>query len=148
MANMSLFQDKLPDSQKQAIVKPFLTKLGLDTVDLNSYRLVSNLSLMSKLIERVVANQLNEHSAANSLSRRFLSAYRRGHSTKTALLRDWSDALMTADGHKVTLFGLLDVSATFDCFDYLILLHRLQVAVGIGTAAHDWFQSFLSGRTQ
>ena len=148
MVNASLQQGRLPDSQKHAMVRPLLKKPGLDTADMNNYRPVSNLSFMSKLIERVVSIQLNEYLSANNLIPRFQSAYRQGHSTETALLRVWSDMLMAADNRKVTLLSLLDMSAAFDCVDHSILLHRLQVAVGIGSTALDWIRSFLSGRTQ
>ena len=50
--------------------------------------------------------------------------------------------LMAADDRKVTLLSLLDMAAAFDCVDHLILLQRLQVAVGI--ALLDWIRSFLS----
>jgi len=53
-----------------------------------------------------------------------------------------------AKERKVTLLGLLDMSAAFDCVDHLILVQRLQVAIGIGDTAFDWIRSFLSGRTQ
>ena len=148
MVNESLAQGRLPDSQKHALVTPLIKKPGLDTADMNNYRPVSNLSFMSKLIERVVANKLNEYLSANNLLPRFQSAYRKGHSTETALLRVWSDMLMAADERKVTLLNLLDMSAAFDCVDHQILLQRLQVAVGIGGTALDWIRSFLSGRTQ
>jgi len=55
---------------------------------------------------------------------------------------------MAADERKVTLLSLLDMSAAFDCIDRLILLQRLQVAVGIGDTALDWIRSILSGRNQ
>jgi len=77
---------------------------------------------MAKLIERVVANQHKEYLWANNLLPRFQSAYRKGHSTETALLRVWSDMLLAADERKVTLLSLLDMSAAFDCVDLLILL--------------------------
>jgi len=82
--NASLLQGRLPDSQKHAIIT-LLKKPELDTTEMIDYRPVSNLSFMLKLIERVVANQLNEYLLANDL----LSAYRKGHSTDTALLRVW-----------------------------------------------------------
>ena len=148
MVNASLLRGRVPDSQIHAMVRPLLKKPGLDTADMNNYRPVSNLSFMSKLIERVVSIQLNEYLSANNLIPRFQSAYRQGHSTETALLRVWSDMLMAADNRKVTLLSLLDMSAAFDCVDHSILLHRLQVAVGIGSTALDWIRSFLSGRTQ
>jgi len=52
MVNTSLALDRLPTSQKHAIVMPLLKKPGLDTADMGNYRPVSNLSFMSKLIQR------------------------------------------------------------------------------------------------
>jgi len=56
-----------------------------------NYRPVSNLSFISKVVERAVAVQLNEYLVANDLLPRYQSAYRKNHSTETALLRVWSD---------------------------------------------------------
>jgi hypothetical protein len=59
-----------------------------------------------------------------------------------------SDLLSAADGQRVTLLGLLDLSAAFDCVDHDILLHRLQKAFGIGGSALKWIRSFLVDRSQ
>ena len=67
----------------------------------------------------------------NYLLPRFQSAYRRFHSTETALLRVISDILKAADQQQVTLLGLLDLSAAFDCVDREILLARLQRGMGL-----------------
>ena len=52
--NRSLVTGCFPSEFKQAIVRPRLKKSGLDASDLNNYRPVSNLSFLSKLLERVV----------------------------------------------------------------------------------------------
>ena len=59
------------------------------------------------------------------------SAYRRQHSTETAILKVVSDILQAADSGKVTLLGLLDLSAASDTVDHAILLDRLDVSFGI-----------------
>jgi len=61
---------------------------------------------------------------------RLQSAYRSGHSTETALVNVISDIIDAADENKVTLLGLLDMSAAFDTVDFQILLHRPQVSYG------------------
>jgi len=66
---------------------------------------------MSKVVDRAVAKQLNEYLTANDLLPRFQSAFRKQHSTETAMLRVLSDALTAADSQRVTLLGLLDLSA-------------------------------------
>ena len=59
------------------------------------------------------------------------SAYRAGHSTKTALIKVISDIIDVAYRQKVTLLGLLNTSAAFDTIDHDILLHRLEMSYGI-----------------
>ena len=79
---------------------------------------------------------------------RLQSAYRRHHSTETALLRILSDILSAMDDRRVTLLGLLDLSAAFDTVDHSILLRRLQGQFGFDGIALQWIRSFLSDRTQ
>ena len=79
---------------------------------------------------------------------RLQSAYRRGHSTESALLRVISDVLDAADVGLVSLIGLLDLSAAFDTVDHDILIRRLQTSYGVTGRALEWIRSFLSERTQ
>jgi hypothetical protein len=148
MVNASLAEGRLPSSEKHAIVTPLLKKSGLDTADMANYRPVSNLTFMSKVVERAVAFQINEYLTLINLLPRCQSAYRKKHSTETAMLRVMSDFLSAADGQKVTLLGLLDMSAAFDCVDHTILLRRLQLGFGLSGDVINWIRSFLTGRTQ
>ena len=66
----------------------------------------------------------------NNLMPRYQSAYRKNHSTVTALLRIWSDTLNAADT-QVTLLGLLDLSSAFDCVDHDLRLQRLEHGFGL-----------------
>ena len=76
------------------------------------------------------------------------SAHRRQHSTETAVLKVVSDILKAEDDGKVTLLGLLDLSAAFDTVDHAIFLDPLDVSFGIRGAVLSWIQSFIIGRTQ
>jgi len=69
--------------------------------------------------------------ADNALMPSVQSAYRQGHSTETAVLKVISDIIDAADTQKVTLLGLLDMSAAFDFVDHKILLERLEVSFGV-----------------
>ena len=79
---------------------------------------------------------------------RHQSAYRRHHSTETALLQVMSEIYDAADHRRVTLLGLLDLSAAFDCVDHPILLRRLSRTFGLRGAVLNWIRSFLTDRTQ
>jgi len=99
-------------------------------------------------VEWVVTSQLHQYLSANDPLPRFQSAYPKYHSTETAMQRVWSDILVAADDRQVTLLGLLDYSAAFDCVDHSMLLERLQSAFGLTDLVHDWVQSFLTDRMQ
>jgi exonuclease III len=146
--NTSLENGTVPDSFKSAIVRPLLKKHNLDPNELKNYRPISNLSFLSKLLEKVVLNQLNSHLSANNLLNPFQSAYRQSHSTETALLHILNDLLLATDSGKVSLLTFLDLSAAFDTIDHTILLTRLQHTFGISGTALSWFTSYLSDRKQ
>jgi len=116
--------------------------------DMTNFRPVPIVTFMSKVVERVVARGMNDYLAEHHLLPRLQSAYRRQHSTETALLYVMSDALTTADDRQVTLIGLLDMSAAFDCVDHSILLQRLERNFGITDLAYQWVTSYITGRTQ
>ena len=60
-----------------------------------------------------------------------MTAYRQGHSTETAVLKVIYDIIDTADSQKITLLGLLDMSAAFDTVDHKILMRRLEESFGV-----------------
>ena len=152
MVNVSLSRGHLSDSQKHAIVSSLLKKAGLDTADMDNFRPLSNLTFLSKVVERVVAWQLNDYLTAANLLPRCQSAYTGditvGLRRQLAMVRVLSDALTAADTRQVTLLGLLDMSAAFDCVDHSILQQRLERNFGISGLALQWLTSFLTDRTQ
>ena len=60
MVNISRESGHVPSAWKEALVRPILNKSGLDTVFKN-YRPVSNLSFISKVTERAVFLQIDNH---------------------------------------------------------------------------------------
>ena len=148
LCNSSLIQGCLPVSQRHAIVLPRLKKAGADSADVKNYRPISNLTFMSKVVERLVCRQLTTFLDSHKLLPELQSAYRKHHSTETAVLKIVSDILHATDNGKVTLLGLLDMSAAFDTVDHAILLDRLHKSFGISGTALSWIESFVTGRTQ
>ena len=133
---------------KRAFVTPLLKKAILDSEILKNYRPVSNLSFLSKLIERIVCVQLVDHLKQNNLYEVLQSAYRQQHSTETALLRVQNDLLQAVDKHGGAILVLLDLSAAFDTIDHSKLLETLEKSFGISGSALQWVSSYLTDRTQ
>ena len=147
MVNISLESGHFPSAWKEALVRPILKKNGLDTVTKNC-RPVSNLSLISKVTERAVFLQIDNHMKKHDLYPSLQSAYRKNHGTETALLKVTNDILMEMNSQHAVLLVLLDLSTAFDSVDHSVLLRRLQTSFGISVAPLDWFKSYLSARSQ
>ena len=103
--NVSLERGYLPASQKKAIVYPGLKKPSLDPDDLSNYRPISNLSFVSKLLERAVHAQLLLYLNDNELLPSVQSAYRQFFSTETAVLKVVTDILAALDRGQISLLG-------------------------------------------
>ena len=138
----------VPFDFKLAQVSPLLKKSNLDSAQLKNYRPVSNLSFISKTLERVVSKQLSAYLAENGIHDKFQSAYKPSHSVETAMLRIKSDMDLILDKGDGILLVLLDLSAAFDVIDHSILFHRLENDVGITGTALKWIQSYLTDRRQ
>ena len=106
---------------------------------------MSSLPFLSKVLERLVLSQLNEHLNHNNLLTPLQSAYRPNHSTETALLRIVND--LTALDNKICILTLLDLSGAFDTIAHKIPQTRLQQSFGIFGSALSWFRSYVSNRT-
>ena len=148
MCNTSLSTGILPSSQKRAIVTPRLKKKGMDLNEPSSFRPISNLSFLSKVLEKIVAKQLVTYLTEADLLPKFQSGYRRDHSTETLLVRLLSDIHSAIDSGEVAVLALLDVSAAFDSVDHDILLLRLTNSFGIRGQVFEWLESFIRGRSQ
>ena len=147
MVNLSLSTGVFPNSFKHAVVEPLLKKTGLDPTDLSNYRPISKLPFLSKILEKVVSEQLSFFLDQSSIHETFQSGFRKHHSTETALLKVSSDIMMSADSGKCTVLVLLDLSSAFDTIDHQILLRRLRDEVGLSGSVLRWFSSYLSGRS-
>ena len=145
--NKSLITGCFPAAFKQALVRPLLKRPGLDAGDRKSFRPVSNLPLLSKLLERVVQARLQAFLDINRLMPTAQSAYRKYHSTETATAKVFNDLLLATDRGQVSALCLLDLTAAFDTVDHQLLLRRLECQFGLRGISLEWFQSYLSGRS-
>ena len=146
--NLPMQDGVVPHDFKQALVTPLITKKTLCRNEFKNYRPISNLSFLSKILERVVAKRLNVLIEEQLLSNQVQSAYKRFHSTETAPLKIHNDIICNMDNGKVTALTLSDMSAACDTIDHSTLLERLYGHFGISGTVFKWFKSYISNRQQ
>ena len=144
--NSSLSTGEFPEQCKHAIVRPLLKKDNLDPDELKNYRPVSNLHFISKIIEKLVVQRLEDHLCKYSMFDPLQSAYRSGHSTETALVKINNDIVSSLDGGQCVILASLDLSSAFDTVNHAIFLRRLQDMYGICNTFQKWFDSYLTNR--
>ena len=112
-----------------------------------NYRPVTNLSYLSKIEERAMLEQLIPFLEEAGVIPHCQSAYRRFHSTETALCKIYNDLVHTIFLGRASLLVLLDVSAAFDTVDHQLLLNDFCNS-GVRDVALDLLKSYISEREQ
>ena len=143
--NTSLRHSIFPKRWKKAIVIP-IPKCDNPTSE-KDFRPISLLCIFSKILEKVVAAQLIEYLVNTGLFDKFQSAYRKYHSTTTALLHILDHIYKALDNNEITVLTLLDYSKAFDTTNHKLILAKLK-SLGLKDTALNWIKSYLSERTQ
>ena len=107
---------------------------------------MSNLSFISKIIEKCMLLQLSDHCDTYGLQPDYQSAYREHYSCETAILKLSNDILWAMEKQCITCLVALDLSAAFDTVDHPTLLAILNTKFGLEDKALQWFDQYL--RTQ
>jgi len=146
IVNSSLSSGQFPEALREAVVTPVIKKPSLDKNVMKNYRPVSNIALISKLIEKPAIKQLQDHLTNHDLNEPLQSAYKVHHSTETTLMKVQADILQAIGDRKAVLLVMLDLSAAFDTVDHDLLIHRLSSRLNIKDTGLEWVRSYLSDR--
>ena len=133
-----------PSLWKEARVTPVFKKK--DKADPTNYRPISLLSVVSKILERIIAEQLTHHLDEHHLLSPRQHGFRKGRSASDLLLlltKTWHDALDTG---RPSLVVALDIAGAFDCVWHRGLLAKLE-QLGITGQLLQLFSSYLHGRS-
>jgi Reverse transcriptase (RNA-dependent DNA polymerase) len=131
----------LSTAYKDAFITPVIKKAGLDVADPGSYWQISNLAVMSKLLQRLDAVQLVCYLETADQLQPLQSCFRPHHSTETAVIHVLSYFLAAIDRGDVAVLALSDLSAAFDTVNHDIVIQRLQTQYGINGNVLRWFRS-------
>lgn len=147
LVNYSLKQGSV-DGLTEAIIRPLLKKAGLDPNIFSNLRPISNLTFLSKLIERVVNIRITDHMKANNLDCHSQYGYKKHHSTETLLVHFLNEIMVAVDSKSGVVVLIIDLSAAFDTVSHSLLLNILFREIGLRGNALRWFKSFLLNRSQ
>ena len=101
-----------------------------------------------KILKRFLASRIISHIENNAIIEKFQSAYKCGHSRKTALLRVYSDIVTTIGKGNGSFLVYQDLFAAFDTIDHSNLFDILEKYVGITGDALQFSKSYFSDRSQ
>ena len=143
ICNLSLSTGIFPEIFKEAIVHPVYKGSGKNPREPASYRPISILPSLSKILEKIVLELLIEHKVLPDSQYGFLP----GRSVAIGLIcaqTDWVSAKSKGEFVGIMAF---DLSAAFDTIDSTKLIEKLQNA-GVNGRPLAWFKSYISGRKQ
>ena len=121
LANLSFAEGLFPIQFKTAQVTPIVKKTGIDTSNPASYRPISNLNTISKVLKRLFQSRLIPHVSPSICS--LQSAYRQFHSTETVVLKIASDLFEATESGCVNMLVAIDLLAAFDTIDHQARAH-------------------------
>ena len=122
--NSSLKYGVFPDIWKLARVTPIF-KTG-SKKDANNYRPISVISVFSRMLEKIVHDQLIEYLVTDKLLTPNQSAFRKLYSTVTSLINGtdyWYDNM---DKKQLNLAIFFDLKKAFDTVDHRILIKKVR----------------------
>uniref|UniRef100_A0A3B3HBJ0 ribonuclease H n=1 Tax=Oryzias latipes TaxID=8090 RepID=A0A3B3HBJ0_ORYLA len=143
--NLSIQSGEIPAIWKSAFVRPVLK--GGDPAVLSNYRPISNLCVLSKILESLVSDQLKDYLTINELLSMLQSGFRKKHSIITAATKVVNDILLALDKKQHCALLFFDLSKAFDTVDHGVLMHRLS-CFGFSNTVLSWFRNYLNERTQ
>ena len=143
--SLSLETSKFPLSWKSANVIPLHKKEDKNIV--SNYRPISLLSIVGKLLEKIVFKHIYNFYRDNFVLTDFQSGFQHGRSTTTQLLEVYHTFCQALDKEKEVRVIFLDISKAFDKVWHKGLLHKLQLS-GISGQLLAWLKDYLSNRRQ
>ena len=120
----------------------------MDSEVFANYRPISNLSTISKMVERLALVRLNPFMTSSPNFNPVQYFYRTAHSTKTALIKGFNDVYENVDATESVVIVALDISATFDTICHAKLLDRLHIVFGVCGVAFEWNALYLADSQQ
>ena len=147
LLNKSLKEGIFPNTWKIANVKPIFKNKGSPSNPTN-YRPISLLSCMSKILQKIVFNNIYKHICENQLITDKQSGYRPEHNTQLQLIYLTHNLYKTLDSGRDFTAIYLDISKYFDKIWHDGLLYKCKTDFGLSGTLLTWLKSYLTNRSQ
>ena len=145
ICNESIKNSLFPQEWKEGKVSPLFKSGAKD--DLNNYRPISVLPILSKLLEKHVHDSLMEYLNSFGLLHSTQSGFRANHSCETALVGMIDNWLTAINKNSMVGVVMIDFRKAFDLVDHNILLKKLK-HYKMSENTLNWFSSYLINRKQ
>ena len=145
--NMSIRVAKYPRCWTTARVKPIWKGKGNSKSQAKSFRPVALLPACGRIMEGLLAKQVDRYAKERSILHDSVHGFRAGHGTDTAIAEVWEYVLGEVEKGRIVVLCLLDVSAGFDSVPHINLLRKLEM-YGYGDKTLKWLASYLEDRKQ
>ena len=143
--NLSLSTAIFPTLWKMSLITPIPKTSHIKT--LSDLRPISILCAISKLLERIVHNQITAYLDKYNLFSARQVGYRKFHNTQSALIEVTDEVKLGMDRGELTLLILFDLSKALDTVNHSLLLNKLRT-LNFDDNVISWFHSYLSSRAQ
>lgn len=143
MVNTSIRTGKIPSKLKTSVIVP-ISKVSKPT-KMCDFRPINLLSVIDKILEIIVCEQLREYFESNGLLYSGQSGFRNKHSCESALQYVCAVWRKNLSESKITLSVFVDLKRAFETIDRDILIKKL-ILYGLKDYALEWIKDFLTDR--
>ena len=113
----------------------------------SNYRPVSILPILSKILEKLMQDRLNNFFIKNNILYEHQFGFQKGKSTTLAVLDMCERIIESFEKNEFACNVFLDFAKAFDTVNHDILISKLNF-YGVRGIANEWFKSYLSNREQ
>ena len=146
MLNQSFQSETFPSLLKISKLQPIYK--AKEKSDPSNWRQINQLSCISKIWEKVVTEQINDHLEHNNINSSLQFGFKKAHSTVHPIILARNLIESAKNKSLYTIVVNIDLKAAFDLIRSSSILLEKYEHYGLEGSALNWLKSFFTGRQQ